>query len=181
MKNIVLFLVAFIPILCSAQKFYLQTGAGYQFASSNSKEGYALELSSGIKINSFLRLGIGVSYLKEDQAFTSGYVPVYADLKLIGKGKIKPYVFLQPGYGIYKSPAIYFTDYNGNLIGEGHTKGGFSSNQGIGLIYKFIFLQAGYRIQNFSLKTPMNITDSYIQNSFGITAGLAIPWKHIPY
>jgi hypothetical protein len=176
MKNIVLFLVVFIPVFCSAQKFYLQMGAGYQFASSISKDGYALELSSGIKINPFFRLGVGVSYLKEDQAFTSGYIPVYADLKLIGKGKIKPYVFLQPGDGIYKSPAIYFTDYNGNLIGEGHTKGGFTTNQGIGLIYKFIFFQGAYRIQNFSLKTPEKITDSYNQNTFGITVGLAIPW-----
>jgi Outer membrane protein beta-barrel domain len=176
MKNILLILAAFVPVLCNAQNFYLQAGSGYQFASSNSKNGYALELSSGIKINPFLRLGIGVSYLKEDQAFTSGYIPVYADLKLIGKGKIKPYVFLQPGYGVYKSPTIYFTDFNGDLIGTGHTMGGFSSNQGIGLIYKFVFLQAGYRIQNFSLKTPENITDSYSQNTFGITAGLALPW-----
>ena len=175
MKNIILFLTVFIPVFCSAQKFYLLTGAGYQFASSNSKNGYAIELSSGININPLFHLGIGVSYLKEDQTYTSGYVPVYADLKIIGKGKIKPYVFLQPGYGIYKSPTIYFTDYNGNLIGTGHTLGGFSSNQGIGIIYKFAFLQAGYRIQNYSLKNPGNVTDSYSQNTFGLTAGLALP------
>jgi hypothetical protein len=175
MKNILLFLVVFIPVFCSAQNFYLQAGAGYQFASSNSKSGYALELSSGIKFNPFFRLGIGVSYLKEDQVYTSGYIPVYVDIKLIGKGRIKPYVFFQPGYGIYKSPTIYFTDFNGDLIGTGHTMGGFSSNQGIGLIYKFAFLQAGYRIQNYSLKNPANITDSYSQNTFGITAGFAFP------
>ncbi|HEY4935841.1 MAG TPA: outer membrane beta-barrel protein [Puia sp.] len=175
MKNLFLLFVM-LPVFCSAQNFYLQAGAGCQFASSNSKNGYAFELSSGIKFNPFFRLGIGVSYLKEDQAYTSGYIPVYADIKLIGKGKIKPYIFLQPGYGIYKSPTIYFTDFNGDLIGTGHTMGGFSLNQGIGLIYKYAFLQAGYRIQNYSLKNPDNITDSYSQNTFGITAGLALPW-----
>jgi hypothetical protein len=174
MKNI-LFLFVLLPIFCSAQKDYLQTGAGYTFASSNANNGWALEMCAGVKLHSIFRVGIGVSYLKENKAYTSGYVPVYADLKIVGRGSIKPYIFAQPGYGIYKSPVIYFTDFNGDLIGTGHTVGGFSSNQGIGLIYKYVFLQVGYRIESYSLKEPNQNSYSYTYNIFGITAGIAIP------
>lgn len=169
------FLFILFPVFCSAQKYYLQTGAGYKSGSSNANNGYALELSAGVNLHSIFRLGIGVSYLREDRAYTSGYVPVYADLKVIGHGVVKPYIFVQPGYGIYKSPIIYFTDFNGNLIGTGHTVGGFSSNQGIGVIYKYAFLQAGYRIENYSLNMPTTSKYTYSYNTFGITAGVAIP------
>ncbi len=174
MKNI-LFLFFLSPIFCSAQKDYLQTSAGYTFATSNANNGWALEMSAGIKLHSIFRVGIGVSYLKENKAYTSGYIPVYADLKIVGKGLIKPYLFIQPGYGIYKSPVIYFTDFSGNLTGTGHTVGGFSSNQGIGVIYKYVFLQVGYRIESYSLKEPNQSSYSYTHNIFGITAGFTIP------
>ncbi len=140
LKKIVLTSIILLPFFCSAQKFYLQTGAGYQFASSSANEGYAIELSTGLQLNSHFRLGLGASYLEQNDNVNPAFVPVYADIKLMGNGRIKPYVFFQPGYCIYKSKTVYYIDYNGNDLGSGYYRGGFYSYQGIGVMYKYAFL-----------------------------------------
>ena len=102
MKNTLLIFLL-LPFFSSAQKFYLQAGAGYQFPSSSANKAYAIELSSGVQLGSHFRLGIGGSYMDYKNNIEAAYVPVYVDLKLMGSGKIKPYVFFQPGFCIYKS------------------------------------------------------------------------------
>src|SRR5258708_4806043 len=82
---------------------------------SNNK-GYAIELSTGIQMSPHFRLGIGSSYLEQDYNIGAAFVPVYIDLKLMGSGKFKPYVFFQPGFCIYKSNIYYILDYNGDEI-----------------------------------------------------------------
>jgi hypothetical protein len=170
----IIFSFLFLPLLCSAQKFYLQAGAGYRFASSSANQGYAIELSTGIKIGSLFRLGIGSSYLEENFN-PNPNIPVYADFKVVGKGKIKPYAFFQPGYNIYKSNEIYFSDNNGNYTGPNYMTGRFAFNQGIGVIYKYAFLQAGFRILSYYLDNPYDNVKWYYQNTFGLTAGFSIP------
>ncbi|HEY4965331.1 MAG TPA: hypothetical protein VII28_02985, partial [Puia sp.] len=92
MKNTLLILIL-VPFFSSAQKFYLQAGAGYQFPSSSANKGYAIELSTGVQLGSHFRLGVGGSYLEANHYVDAAFVPVYVDLRLMGKGKLKPYVF----------------------------------------------------------------------------------------
>ena len=87
-------------------------------------------------MNSHFRLGLGASYVEQNYNVNPAFLPVYADLKLMGTGKIKPYVFFQPGYCIYKSKTVYYADYNGNDQASGYYRGEFCSNQGIGIMYK---------------------------------------------
>jgi hypothetical protein len=170
-----LLLISFLlPAVCSAQKIYLQGGAGYKFSSSSANEGYALEFCTGIKIGSFFRLGIGSSYLEENFN-PNPNIPVYADLKLVGKGIIKPYVFFQPGYDIYKSNEIYFLDHNGNYTMLRYMTGSFCFNQGMGLMYKYAFLQAGFRILTYYLDDPYSSHKTLAQYTFGLTAGFMVP------
>ena len=163
-----------LPIFCHAQKLYLQAGAGYKFPSSSANQGYAIELSTGIKIGSYFRLGIGSSYLEENFN-PNPNIPVYADFKLVGKGIIKPYVFFQPGYDIYKSNVTYFLDHDGNYTLPRYMTGRFCFNQGIGLKYKYAFLQAGFRILTYYLDDPYSNNKTLAQYTFGLTAGFAIP------
>src|SRR5450432_4411886 len=173
MKNTLLIFLL-LPFFSSAQKFYLQAGAGYQFPSSSANKGYAIELSSGIQLGSHFRLGIGSSYLEQDYNIGAAFVPVYVDLKLMGSGKFKPYVFFQPGFCIYKSNIFYDIDYNGNEIGYGYLKGSLCSDQGIGITYKYVFLQAGFRIISLVSTDPIDPLRVYGQYTFGITAGIAL-------
>ena len=126
-------------------------------------------------MGSHFRLGIGSSYLEQDYNIGAAFVPVYVDLKLMGSGKFKPFVFFQPGFCIYKSTPVYYLDYNGFEIGSGYLKGSLCSDQGIGIIYKYVFLQAGFRIISLVSTSPVDPHKVYGQYTFGITAGLAIP------
>ena len=174
MKNTLLIFI-FVPFCSSAQKFYLQAGAGYQFPSSSANNAYAIELSSGVQLGSHFRLGIGSSYLNYKNNIEAPYVPVFVDLKLLGSGKIKPYIFFQPGFCIYKSNTIIYIDDNGDELGRGNLKGSFCSNQGLGIIYKYAFLQAGFRTIYEVSTSPFDQHEVYGQYTFGITAGIALP------
>ena len=173
MKN-VLFIFLFVPAFCNAQKWYVQYGAGY-FESAGSNNGYSMEISSGISVKSIFRLGIGTSYININQHYGTAYVPVFADLKIVGKGKFRPYIFLQPGYGIYTSQPITVMDGNSNEVGTIYMHGGYSYNTGIGIIFKYAFLQLGYRMLTFTLKTPDFGTTINSHFLTGITAGFSIP------
>jgi hypothetical protein len=153
----------------------LQAGAGYQFPSSSANKAYEIGLSSGVQLGSHFRLGIGCSYLDYKNNIEAAYVPVFVDLKLLGSGKIKPYVFFQPGFCIYKSNTIIYTDYTGNELGTGYLKGSLCFNQGIGIIYKYFFLQGGFRAISLVSTSPYDQHTVYGQYTFGITAGIALP------
>jgi hypothetical protein len=153
----------------------LQAGAGYQFPSSSANQGYAIELSSGFQLGTYFRVGVGSSYLEENYNIGAPFVPVYVDLKLMGGGKLKPYVFFQPGFCIYKSNTIYYVDDVGNEIGSGYQKGGPCLNQGIGITYKYVFIQAGFRAIYLLSSSALDPHKAYGQYTFGITAGVAVP------
>ena len=174
MKN-VLFIFLFVPAFCNAQKWYVQYGAGYEAETTTITNGYSLDISTGLSIGSIFRVGIGTSYLRCNQCVGSAYIPVYADLKIVGKGKIKPYIFFQPGYGIYTSQPITVMDGNSNEVGTIYMHGGYSYNTGIGIIFKYAFLQLGYRMLTFTLKTPDFGTTINSHFLTGITAGFSIP------
>jgi hypothetical protein len=168
-------LILLFPFTCFAQKFYFQAGAGYQFPSSSANQGYAIELSSGVQMGPHFRLGVGTSYLEQNYNIGAAFVPVYADLKLLGSGKLKPYIFFQPGFCIYKSNEVFYLDYNGNELGKGYLNGSFCSNQGIGLIYKYVFLQAGFRAISLVSTSSYDPHKTYGQYTFGVTAGISLP------
>jgi hypothetical protein len=174
MKNAFLIFIL-LPLFSSAQKYYLQAGAGYQFPSSSANKGYAIELNTGVQMSPHFRLGIGGSYLEQNFNIGAAFVPVYVDLKLMGSGKFKPYVFFQPGFCIYKSNIYYILDYNGDEIGSGYYKGSLCSDQGIGITYKYVFLQAGFRMISLVSTSPADPHKVYGQYTFGITAGVALP------
>jgi len=153
----------------------LQAGAGYQFASSSANQGYAVELSAGLQMGTHFRLGVGSSYLEQNWNIGAAFVPVFVDVKLIGSGKIKPYVFFQPGFCIYQSNIFYYVDDLGNDIGTGYLDGSLCFNQGVGLIYKYFFIQAGFRAITLVSTSYLDPHKTYAQYTFGITAGIAIP------
>lgn len=174
LKHTLLILIL-LPFFSSAQKFYLQAGAGYQFPSSSANKAYAVELSTGVQLNPHFRVGVGISFMDYKGNLEAPYVPVFVDLKLLGSGKIKPYVFFQPGFCIYKSNTYIYIDDNGDELDRGYMKGSFCSNQGLGIIYKYAFLQAGFRYIIEVPTSPYDQHNAYGQYTFGVTAGIGIP------
>jgi len=174
MKKI-LFIFLLLPAFCNAQKWYVQYGAGYEDETTTNTNGYSLDINSGLSFGSIFRLGIGTSYFRCNQCFGSAYVPVYADLKIVGMGKLKPYIFFQPGYGIYTSEPITAMDINSNEVGTIYMHGGYSYNTGIGIIYKYAFLQLGYRMLTYTLKSPDFSKLIFTHYFMGISAGVSIP------
>jgi hypothetical protein len=172
MKNALL-IFFLLPFFSSAQKFYLQAGAGYVFPDYPGNSGVVADLNGGLNIGSTFRIGVGGSYTKGKLWVGNAYIPIYADLKYLWPGELRPYIFIQPGYGLYKSEPIYDMVSIPNKIIYMH--GGFTSNQGIGLLYKFAYLQISYRMENINYKPPEFSTIVYHDYYLEISAGISLP------
>jgi hypothetical protein len=172
MKNALLIFLL-LPLSSSAQKFYLQAGAGYVFPDYPGNSGVVADLNGGWNITSTFRMGIGGSYTKGKLWVGNAYIPLYADFKYLWPCKLRPYIFIQPGYGLYKSEPIYDMASNPNKIIYMH--GGFTSNQGIGLLYQYVYLQISYRMENITYKPPGFSTIVYHDYYLEISAGGSIP------
>ena len=196
MKRI-LFLIMLAPIGCFCQKKIspvFQLGAGWLFypgasddvhidgtkTGSPLKSGYTLEFNADQPVNSFLRLGLGASLI-QFKDLENPYIPVFADIRVVGHGTFKFYSFLNPGYGIYhrevQNLALFI-----DPPPKGTLSGGFFIAYGFGVIYKKIYLQAKYNWLRFATKpdnykgSPIGFkTQSHAYGVAGLTFGLHLP------
>jgi len=141
-----------------AQKttFIEQLGAGYttgtspnSFSPSGNGGGFAFESACDFLFHDLAGVGFGfdinVIRLNGRNASIS---PVFADFKLVAKGRFRPYLVLDPGYCFYT-----------NSIADGTTqKGGFSFGSGAGVWlpskrFLHLFLQAKYNYTSIATRT----------------------------
>ena len=151
-----LFVVFAISGIAQKTTFIEQVGAGYttgtnanSFSPSGNGGGVAFESSSDFLFHDLVGLGFGfdINVIRLNGRNES-ISPVFADFKLIAKGRFRPYFVLDPGYCFYY-----------NSIANGTTqKGGFSLGSGAGLwlpskrLLNF-FLQAKYNYTSISTST----------------------------
>jgi hypothetical protein len=181
-----LFLLLLAPLLCFSQKkrgSSLLVGGGYLFYPGSSadvhigghsnnplKSGFTLELTGDQPVNSFLSLGLGASF-NQFKDLGSPYVPVFADIRVMGQGKFRFFSFLNPGYGIYHDNYSYTAP---PLSGK--LNGGFYIAYGFGVLYKMVYLQAKYNWFRFSDKPGMGLENSSKAYGVGgITVGVRLP------
>ncbi|MDP4248836.1 MAG: hypothetical protein Q8918_01865 [Bacteroidota bacterium] len=162
-----LFLFLLVPVLCFSQKekgLGFQVGGGYLFYPGSSadvhisaydanplKSGFTLELTADKPVNSFLLLGPGVSF-NSFSDLGAPYIPLFADIRVIGTGKFKLYSFLDPGYGIFHRHVAYIM--TGSPEQTASQSGGFYIAYGFGVIYKRVYLQAKYNWLRFTSDLP---------------------------
>ena len=170
------FLALIIPFFSIAQTKYLQAGAGYSIAINHSRPYYsglpnefAAEIAGGFNVSKVFSFGIGASYLAFGKRYNP-YIPVYADIKINGSGKVKPYIFVQPGYGFYRSESKTLINQGGYYISGFHSKGGFYSNLGVGVSFRVFYFQIGHRFITFD-----DPDHPRTYSSVGFTAGVLIP------
>ncbi|HEY4154884.1 MAG TPA: hypothetical protein VGM24_05645 [Puia sp.] len=190
MKN-GLFVLLLAPLLCFSQKKNgptLQAGGGYLFYPGSSadvhiagdypgnplKSGLTFELTADQPVNSFLSLGLGSSFI-HFKNLGAPYIPVFADIRVVGVGKYKLFSFLDPGYGIYHHG---FTDDSAGAGPQpGKRSGGFYIAYGFGVIYHIFYLQAKYNWLRFKTETAgsdgENSSKAY--GVGGITLGVRLP------
>ncbi len=181
MKVLLLFLLS-LPAFCVAQPlpFELSFGVGYVFYPGASdqvnvasakggnplKSGLTAEITADKQVGEILHLGVGAAFFSFSK-LTNPYVPVFADIRVIGQGNFKLFSFLDPGYGIF----------SGNpQTAEGVTdqKGGFFIAYGFGVIHGIYYLQAKYNWLHFSQSNPSeNSSKSY--GVAGISLGVHLP------
>lgn len=186
-----LFILLLLPVLCFSQKkseIAVQLGGGYLFFPGSSsdvhfapdnaanplKSGFTVETSAGTPVNSFLHLGLGAS-VNFFNNLGAPYIPVFADIRVIGVGKFKLFSFLNPGYGIFHRNLGYvatsFPDQTGSQ------SGGFYIAYGFGVIYKMFYLQAKYNWLRFTNHPPAGFGDktSKAYGVGGLSFGVRIP------
>lgn len=185
MKRILLLLLL-APALCFSQNkppdFWI--GAGYAFYPGSSadvhlgsdaknpfKSGFTAELTVEKQLNSFLYAGLGSSLLTFKDLHNT-YVPVFADIRVIGTGKYKLYSFLNPGYGIYHNNYYYPLLNRSVIVTE---RGGFYIAYGFGVIYKIFYLQGKFNWLRFSSKSEVTGHSSKAYGVAGITLGVRLP------
>ena len=159
MRKLFLFAL-FVPFAFTAMAqrptFIEQLGAGYttgtkanSFSPSGNGGGIAFESTSDFLFHDLVGLGFGfdINVIQLNGRHES-VSPVFADFKLIAKGRFRPYIVVDPGYCFYY-----------NSIANGTTqKGGFSLGSGAGLwlpskrFFNF-FLQAKYNYTSISTST----------------------------
>jgi hypothetical protein len=190
MKKI-FFLLMFTPVLCFGQKkngISLNAGGGYLFYPGSSadvqfapdhrdnplKSGFTLELTADIPVNSFLRLGFGTSFNSFNH-LGDPYIPVFADIRVVGVGKFKLFSFLDPGYGIFHRDVAYTM--TGSPDRTGSQSGGFYIAYGFGVIYKRVYLQLKYNWFRFTSDPPGGFggKSSKAYGVGGISFGVRLP------
>jgi hypothetical protein len=161
----------------------LQAGGGFLFYPGSSsdvriadysgnplKSGFSFELTADQPVNHFLLLGLGAS-LVHLNGLGHPYVPVFADIRIIGTGRYKLYSFLDPGYGIFHHGFTYAeppaTDER-----AGKTGGGFYIAYGFGVIWKMFYLQGKYHWLRFS-NSPPGVLGEKTSKAYGV-AGITI-------
>lgn len=197
MMRKILFLILLAPALCFSQEksepikktpdYWI--GAGYAFypgpsadvhlgqASDNPfKSGFTGEFTAEIQLNSFLYAGLGASVFsfrnhQNSNNFRNPYVPVFADIRVIGAGRYKLYSFLNPGYGFYQNS---YSDPRVDPIVTVREQGGFFIAYGFGVIYKKIYLQAKYNWLRFSTRSAISRKSSKAYGVAGITLGIRL-------
>jgi len=190
MKN-TLFLLLLAPVLCFSQHengISLQFGGGYLFYPGSSaevhigpdkavnplKSGFTLELMADKPVNSFLHLGLGTSF-NSFSHLGAPYIPVFADIRVIGVGKFKLVSFLDPGYGIFQHDVTYRTP--GLPDQDGRQRGGFYIAYGFGVIYRIFYLQAKYNWFRFTDMPPAGFGEKSgkAYGVAGISFGVRLP------
>jgi hypothetical protein len=181
-KNLAL-IIMLVPAFCFSQekKDHVKKspdywiGAGYAFYPGSSadvhlgqnsgnpfRSGFTAEVHVEKQLNSFLYAGIGTS-LFSFKDLKAPYIPLFADIRVIGEGKYKLYSFLDPGYGFYQNsyynplvdPAVKVND-----------RGGFFIAYGFGVLYKKFYLQAKYNWLRFS--STSRLTGNNSNKAYGI-------------
>ena len=166
----------------------IQVGGGYLFYPGSSgdvhiannysnnplKSGFTLELTAYQPVNSFLSLGLGSSF-NHFQNLGAPYIPVFADIRVIGVGKYQLFSFLDPGYGILNHSFLYAAP-SGPPESEKLTVG-FYIAYGFGVLYKIFYLQAKYNWFRFT-NTPPGVPGEKTSKAYGvagITFGVRLP------
>jgi hypothetical protein len=145
-----LFVVVAFTAMAQKLTFIEQVGAGYttgtnanSFSPSGNGGGVAFGATGDFLIHDLVGLGFGFDInVIELNGRHESVSPAFADLKLIAKGRFRPYVVLDPGYCFYY-----------NSIANGTTqKGRFSLGSGAG------FWLPSKRLLNFFLQAKFNYT-----------------------
>ena len=181
-----LLIAFFFPAAGFSQKFFpkVEVGAGYSFFSGSAnygningdyaknglKNGFVAEAAVTQQLNGFLHVGLGASLLKFNH--TNPYIPLYAEVKVIGPGRYKLFSFLRPGYGFYKG------SYNNSITGltpsTASQKGGFYISYGAGVMLKICYLQATYHWLRFNT-TNLGEHSSAGYGEAALTFGVRLP------
>jgi hypothetical protein len=181
MKPLLIILFS-LPVFCIAQKMpvELSFGAGYAFYPGPSdqvnvastkggnplKSGLTAELTAGKAVGDILHLGVGAAFFSFNK-LSNPYVPVFADIRVIGQGRYKLFSFLDPGYGI-------FSGHPQTPQGTTDQKGGFYIAYGFGVMHGIYYLQAKYNWLHFSQQDPAG-TSSKSYGVAGISFGVHLP------
>jgi hypothetical protein len=158
-------------------------GAGYAFYPGSSadvklgqagnnplKSGFTAEFSAEKQMNSFLYVGVGAS-LFSYKDLNNPYIPVFADIRVIGVGTFKFYSFLNPGYGFYQNSYYYPLIDPAVKVRE---RGGFFIAYGVGVTYKKVYLQARYNWLRFSSQAAVIGKSSKAYGVAGISFGVRL-------
>jgi hypothetical protein len=185
MMKKVLWMLLLVPALGFGQKKTTQVwvDAGFAFFPGSSADihlgpqannpftgGFTAEIKAEKQLNSFLYAGLGGSVMAFSD-LRKPYIPVFADLRVIGAGKYKLFSMLDLGYGIYhgdyQNPDLNQTD----IISQ---HGGFYIAYGFGVMYRIFYLQAKYNWLRISKKDDSG-KDSKAYGIGGITFGVHLP------
>jgi hypothetical protein len=151
-----------------AQKagFFEQLGMGYSsgpnatsFSEKGNEGGFAFGTTGDFFFRNLIGLGVGfdVNVISINHSVKT-VSPLYADFKIVARGKYRPYIVVDPGYCFYY-----------NSIADGTTqKGSFYTGGGVGIWFPskrllHLFLQAKY---NYLVVTT-NINGSSGSSSSG--------------
>lgn len=181
--KVFLFFLLTVPVFCLAQQrlpVELSFGVGYVFYPGPSdqvhvasakggnplKSGLTAEIAADKKVGEILHLGLGAAFFSFSQ-FTNPYVPVFADIRVIGEGNFKLFSFLNPGYGIFSGNPI-------SPDGVTDQKGGFFIAYGFGVIHGIYYLQAKYNWLHFAQQNQAG-SSSKSYGVAGVSLGVHLP------
>lgn len=131
------------------------------------KSGLTAELTADKPVGEILHLGVGASFFSFNK-FDNPYVPLFADIRVIGQGNFKFFSFLNPGYGI-------FTGQPETIEGTVNQKGGFYIAYGFGVIHGIYYLQAKYNWLHFTQTNNPEENSSKSYGVAGISFGVHLP------
>ncbi len=131
------------------------------------KSGLTAELVADKPVGEILHLGLGAAFFSFSK-LDNPYIPVFADIRVIGQGNFKLFSFLNPGYGIFSGLG------SGPADGPVDQKGGFFIGYGFGVIHGIYYLQAKYNWLHFAQKGN-DISTSKSYGVAGITLGVHLP------
>jgi hypothetical protein len=180
--KVLLFCLFSLPALCFAQQLpvELSFGVGYAFYPGASdqvnvasakggnplKSGLTAEITADKAVGDILHLGLGASFFSFSK-LDNPYVPVFADIRVIGQGRFKLFSFLNPGYGI-------FSGHPQTAGGVTDQKGGFYIAYGFGVMHGIYYLQAKYNWLHFAQTNPAE-SGSKSYGVGGISFGVHLP------